>query len=92
MVDVQFNEDPVYTSYLDIQRQIFYKPSTSPVVNSLIDKKIFATEKQAGVTLIVLMLIGFIAIGYLFYKYVLVTPTIDTSAHYVPAITIPSTQ
>lgn len=86
MVDVQFSEDPLYDSYIDKQRQIFYKPSSSPVVNNLIESHLFKTEKQAGVTLLVGMAVFMIIIGFLFNKYVLTTSKLDTRAPILPTM------
>lgn len=83
MVDVQFEDDPI-NSYLETQRQIFYKPSTSPVVNTLIEKHVFDTEKKAAVFLLVATGILTIIMGFLFSHFTSsYSPTINTHKNFV---------
>jgi len=89
MATVVFNEDPenpIYDSYLEKQKQIFNKPSSSDVISFLVDNHVIKSERQGGITVAIILFIMMVTVCYLFYRHVIHVPRIDTHTDFRPTI------
>jgi len=84
MADVRFEED----NYITINRKIFEKPSSSPIIATLVDNGVIKTERHGGpVVFVILAILMFIVIG-LFFRYLFYSPPpLDTQTNFAPAVT-----
>jgi hypothetical protein len=86
MTNVVFEEDPIYTSYLDEQQKIFEKPSSSPIINGLIEKGVIHSERNGGFVVFLILALLMCGVIYLFFKHVIFIQGIDTHQNFVPAV------
>lgn len=83
-MDVKFDEQE---DYISVNRRIFEKPSSSPVINTLVENGVIKSERTGGITVFFILAFLMISVIVLFFKFLfLPVPKIDTSLNFVPAV------